>query len=162
MEYVIINTNEYNGYSKGVNFFYASLILSGEHINKYATSKNALLEFPEIFDNIEYEIADLDATAFQRDYTLPEVNPYYLEVLPDFLAVFKNNTFIFGEYRIPLYEIEGKKCVNTAHFGWQQFRDNLDEKLPDGTFRHAALKEVLMDLWDDLLLKYTNNEFIIQ
>jgi hypothetical protein len=162
MRYLLINTNEYNGTQIGVNIFYASPIKSGEHIGKYATSENALNEFPEIFENLTYETADLNITAFQRDYTLPQVNPYYLEVLPEFLGVFTNNKFMFEGYEIPLYEIQSKKCVNTAHFDWQQFKDDLDEKLPDGTFKHIAMKNVLMKLWDDLLMKYTNNQFIIE
>ena len=51
---IVINTNQHNGTQKGVNIFYSVPILSGEHIGKFATSENALLEFPEIFENLTY------------------------------------------------------------------------------------------------------------
>jgi hypothetical protein len=160
MEYIIIDTNEHNGKRKGVNIFFSVQILSGKHQGKYATTLNAITDFPELFEELEYEEVELELFDFQKDYTIPEPNPYYLEVLPEFLGVFKNNKFIFGQYEIPLYEINNIKCVNTAHFGWQQFKDDLDELLPDGTFKHKALKDVLMDLWDDLALKFENQDFI--
>lgn len=121
--------------------------------------KTLLLEqFEEVFNSVTLGSLNIDNLDY---YTLPEHNSYYLEVLPEFLGVFKDNKFIFGEYEIPLYEINNKKCVNTAHFGWQQFRNDLDELMPDGTFRHQALKDVLMPLWDNLALQVENNNFII-
>jgi predicted AAA+ superfamily ATPase len=43
---IIINTNQYNLTKKGNLVFYASPILSGQYIGKFATSENALNEFP--------------------------------------------------------------------------------------------------------------------
>lgn len=161
MKGYIINNNDNIFYQNQNGIYFPIPILSGEYLGKFFLFENSIDLFPEIFENLTYEIVDLDMTAFQRDYTLPEVNPYYLEVLPEFLGVFKDNKFVFGKYEFPLYDIEGKKCVNTAHFGWQQFKNDLDERMPDGTFRHQALKDVLMPLWDNLALQVENNNFII-
>jgi hypothetical protein len=81
MKYLLINTNEYNGTQIGVNIFYASPIKRGEHIGKYATSENALNEFPEIFENLEYTLIEIPSSAFELDYTLPNASPYGLEIL---------------------------------------------------------------------------------
>jgi len=67
MSYLIINTNEHNGLKKGVNIFYAASIISGEHKGKFATSENALKEFPEIFETEEYEVVELDLSVFVMD-----------------------------------------------------------------------------------------------
>jgi len=69
MQYILINTSEYNGTQKGVNSFFAAPILSGAHRGKFATSENALKEFPEIFANLEYEVAQLSPRDFEIDTT---------------------------------------------------------------------------------------------
>lgn len=140
---------------------YPIKVLKGTFRDKYFIFENQKIVNKELFKNIEYEEVDLSLSDFQKDYTIPEPNAYYLEVLPEFLGVFKDNKFVFGQYEIPLYEIDGKKCVNTIHFGWQQFRNDLDELLPDGTFRHKALKDVLMPLWDNLALQNENQDYIV-
>jgi hypothetical protein len=147
---IIINTNEYNGTQKGVNTFYASPIKSGEHIGKFATSENALLEFPEIFENLDYEIADLDPKAFEIDTTPPQL--YGLGVvIPDmFLWVFPEDKFILEGFEIPLTN----GAVDIAYFQWQAFRDCLDNG------NHEYLKRALKGLWDYVQEQVDNQNFV--
>jgi hypothetical protein len=161
MKYLLINTNIYNGTQIGVNIFYASPIKSGEHIGKYATSENALTEFPDIFKNITYEIVELPISAFELDYTLPTPSPYGLEILEKWYDIFPDNAFKLGGYEIPLEEKNGIKYVNAAYFQWQDFRNALDEKLPNGEFRHQALKDALMKMWDYLTEQATIGNVIV-
>lgn len=158
---IIIETDIYNGYISGSVMFFATPILSGEHIGKYATSENALSEFPDIFKNITYEIIELPISAFELDYTLPTPSPYGLEILEKWYDIFPDNAFKLGGYEIPLEEKNGTKYVNTAYFQWQDFRNALDEKLPNGEFRHQALKDALMKMWDYLTEQATIGNVIV-
>ena len=79
MKYIIINTNEYNGTQNGVNIFYAAPIYNGQYINKFATSENALNDFPELFKTIEYEIGELEQINFVNTYpNQPLIDQYRL------------------------------------------------------------------------------------
>ena len=79
MNYVIINTSEYNGIQNGVNVFYAAPIYNGKHINKFATSENAINDFPELFKTIPYEIDNLESINFVNTYPAqPEIDQYRL------------------------------------------------------------------------------------
>jgi hypothetical protein len=152
---IIINTKQYNGYTIGVNTFNSTQILSGQYIGKFATSENALLEFPEIFQTLEYEIVDLDASAFEIDYTPPALSPYAIEIPEIYLWVFPDNKFVLNKFEIPLETINGVKCVNLAYFNWLAFRDELDSG------NHEYLKRSLMPLWDYVELQVINQNFIL-
>jgi hypothetical protein len=115
---IIINTNEYNGTQIGVNTFFASPILSGEYIGKFATSENALLEFPEIFETLTYEIVDLDASVFQVDYTPPPLSPYAVVIPEIYQWAFPENKFVLSGFEIPLDTHNNDKVVNLAYFMW--------------------------------------------
>jgi hypothetical protein len=79
MNYVIINTNEYNGIQNGVNIFCAAPIYNGKHINNFGTSENALTDFPELFKTIPYEIDELEPINFVNTYPAqPEIDQYRL------------------------------------------------------------------------------------
>jgi hypothetical protein len=79
MNYIIINTNEYNNTQSGVNIFYAIPIYNGKHINKFATSENALNDFPELFETLPYEIDELEQINFVNTYpSQPEIDQYRL------------------------------------------------------------------------------------
>jgi len=79
MNYIIIDTNEYNGTQNGVNIFYSAPIYNGDFINKFATSENALTDFPELFKTIEYEIGELEQINFVNTYPAqPEIDQYRL------------------------------------------------------------------------------------
>jgi hypothetical protein len=79
MNYIIIDTNEYNGIQNGVNIFYSAPIYNGDFINKFATSESALIDFPELFKTIEYEIGELEQINFVNTYPLqPEIEQYRL------------------------------------------------------------------------------------
>jgi hypothetical protein len=79
MKYAIINTSEYNGVQNGVNIFYAAPIYNGQYINKFATSESALIDFPELFKTIEYEIGELEQINFINTYPAqPEIEQYRL------------------------------------------------------------------------------------
>jgi hypothetical protein len=79
MNYVIINTSEYNGIQNGVNVFYAAAIYNGKHINKFGISENALTDFPELFKTIPYEIDELESINFVNTYPAqPEIDQYRL------------------------------------------------------------------------------------
>jgi hypothetical protein len=135
---IIINTSQHNGTQKGVNIFYASPILSGAHIGKFATSENALKEFPEIFENEPYEIADLDPKAFEIDTTPPQLYGLGVVIPDTFIWVFPQNKFILEGFEIPLTN----GAVDIAYFEWQAFRNCLDNG------NHEYLKRALMPLWD--------------
>jgi hypothetical protein len=135
---IIINTNTHNGTQKGVNIFYAAPILSGKHAGKFATSENALNEFPEIFEQEPYEVAELDPKAFEIDTTPPQLYGLGVVIPEMFLWVFPDNKFILEGFEIPLTN----GAVDIAYFEWQAFRDCLDNG------NHEYLKRALMPLWD--------------
>ena len=150
MKYAIINTNTHNGTQKGVNIFYAAPILSGEHIGKFATSENALKEFPEIFANLEYEVAELEPRDFEIDTTPPPPTYMGIEIPDKFLWVFPDNKFILEGFEIPLQY----GAVDVAYFQWQAFRDCLDNG------NHEFLKRALMGLWDYVAEQVEKQNFI--
>ena len=152
---IIINTSEYNGFQKGVNIFYAAPILSGQHIGKFATSENALNEFPEIFESLTYEIVDLDASAFQVDYTPPTLTPYGVVIPEIYQWAFPQDKFILGGFEIPLDTHNSDKVVNIAYFMWSEFRAELDSG------KYEDLKRSLMSLWDYVELQVTNNNLVV-
>jgi hypothetical protein len=135
---ILINTSQHNGTKRGVNIFYAAPILSGPHIGKFATSENALNEFPEIFEQEPYEVADLDPTAFEIDTTPPQLYGLGVVIPDQFIWVFPQNKFILEGFEIPLTN----GAVDIAYFEWQAFRNCLDNG------NHEYLKRALRDLWD--------------
>jgi hypothetical protein len=135
---IVINTSQHNGTQKGVNIFYAAPILSGAHSGKYATSENALKEFPDIFANLEYEVAELSPRDFEIDTTPPPPTYMGIEIPDKFLWVFPDNKFVLEGFEIPLQY----GAVDLAYFQWQAFRDCLDNG------NHEYLKRALMPLWD--------------
>jgi hypothetical protein len=158
---IIINTSEYNGTQKGVNTFFASPILSGEYIGKFATSENALLEFPEIFENLTYEIVDLEPKVFDVDATPPTLLPYAVEIPIQYRLPFRNGVFKLNAFEVPLDDYQDTKVVNLAYFQWTEFRAELDTKDANGNFVYQALKDSLMDLWDYVKLQSDNGNVII-
>jgi hypothetical protein len=155
MKYLLINTSEYNGTQIGVNTFYATPIKSGAHIGKFATSENALLEFPEIFENLDYEIVDLDASVFEVDYTPPPLSPYAVVIPEIYQWAFPENKFVLSGFEIPLDTHNNDKVVNLAYFMWSEFRAELDSG------NYEALKRALMPLWDYVELQVINNNLVI-
>jgi hypothetical protein len=155
MKYILINTNQYNGTQKGVNVFFAAPIKSGEHIGKFATSENALNEFPEIFENLTYEIVDLDASVFQVDYTPPSLSPYAVVIPEIYQWAFPENKFVLSGFEIPLDIHNNDKVVNLAYFMWAEFRAELDSG------NYVALKRSLMPLWDYVGLQVANQNLIV-
>jgi hypothetical protein len=152
---IIINTNQYNGTQLGVNIFYVSPIKSGQHIGKFATSENALLEFPEIFKNLTYEVVDLDASAFEIDYTPPALSPYAVVIPEIYQWAFPDNKFVLSGFEIPLDNHNNDKVVNLAYFMWNEFRSELDSG------NYVALKRSLMPLWDYVELQVVNQNLIV-
>jgi hypothetical protein len=152
---IIINTNQYNGFQKGVNTFFATPIKSGEHIGKFATSENALLEFPEIFETLTYEVVDLDASAFEIDYTPPPLSPYAVVIPEIYQWAFPENKFVLSGFEIPLDTYNNDKVVNLAYFMWSEFRAELDSG------NYEDLKRALMPLWDYVELQVINNNLVI-
>jgi hypothetical protein len=150
MKFILINTIEYNGFQSGVNTFYATPILAGAHIGKFATSENALNEFPEIFANEPYEIADLDPKAFEIDTTPPPLYGLGVVIPEQFIWVFPDNKFILEGFEIPLTN----GAVDIAYFQWQAFRDCLDNG------NHEYLKRALKDLWDYVQEQVDNQNFV--
>jgi len=142
MNYIVINTSEYNGVQKGVNTFYSTPIKSGEHIGKFATSENSLIEFPEIFEIITYETIELEPKVFQVDYTPPTLSPYAVEIPEIYQWAFPEDKFVLSGFIIPLDTYTTLKVVNLAYFEWAEFRAELDSG------NYEALKRSLMPLWD--------------
>ena len=145
---IVINTNQYNGTQSGVNIFYASPILSGPHIGKFATSENALNEFPELFKTIDYQIIELDASVFEVNTTPPQLLPFACIIQIGLQMPFRNGLFKLSGFEVPLESIGDNKVVNIAYLHWAEFKAELDRKYPDDTFVHQGIKDNLMDLWD--------------
>jgi len=123
MKYAILNTNEHNGTKVGVNIFYASPMLSGQHIGKFATSENALNEFPDILADLDYTIAELDPSAFEIDLTPPTPTGLRIAIPADWEIFFPEDRFIVGPFDIALERIEGVLAVDIAYLGWEAFRE---------------------------------------
>jgi hypothetical protein len=154
MKYILINTNQYNGTQNAVNIFYAAPIKSGEHIGNFATSENALNEFPDIFENLEYEVVDLDASAFEVDYTTPPLSPYAVVIPKIYQWAFPENKFVLSGFEIPLDTHNNDKVVNLAYFMWTEFRAELDNG------NHDYLKRALMPLWDYVAEQVEKQNFV--
>jgi hypothetical protein len=146
MKYAIINTNQHNGTQKGVNIFFAAPILSGTHKGKFATSENALNEFPEIFKNEPYEVAELDAKAFEIDYTPPTLSTYRVAIPEYWEMLFPNDRFIVGGFDIPLERTtDNVLCVDVAYLEWQAFRTELLNPENSVLARHMGAVMVYLD-----------------
>lgn len=79
MDYIIINTNEYNGYQNSNGIFYTIPILSGNFKGNFACFENQLIIFPEIFEKLTYSIENLEETFYIDFYTeQPEIDQYRL------------------------------------------------------------------------------------
>lgn len=79
MNYIVINTNEYDGYQNVNGIFYAIPILSGLEKGQFACFENQLTMFPEIFEKLTYSIKDLEETFYINFYTTqPEIDQYRL------------------------------------------------------------------------------------
>jgi hypothetical protein len=152
---ILLNTNQNNGTQKGVNIFFAAPIKSGEYIGKFATSENALLEFPEIFETLTYEIVDLELSAFEVDYTPPPLSPYAVVIPEIYQWAFPEDKFVLSGFEIPLDNHNNDKLVNIAYFMWSEFRAELDSG------NYVALKRALMPLWDYVELQVINNNLVI-
>jgi hypothetical protein len=151
---IVINTSQYNGTKKGVCIFSAAPIKSGEHIGKFATSENALNEFPEIFENLTYETIDLDSKVFEVDFTAPTLSIYAIKIPTEYIWVFPLNKFVLSGFIIPLDTYNTLKVVNVAYFEWPEFRAELDNG------NYEDLKRALMPLWDYVALQVANGNLI--
>ena len=159
---MIISAQPYsNGLIKEPKILLWNIIKSGEHIGKFATSENALLEFPEIFENLTYEIVELDASVFEVDATPPTLLPYAVEIPIEYRLPFRNGVFKLNAFEVPLDDYQDTKVVNVAYFQWAEFRAELDTKDANGNFVYQALKDSLMDLWDYVELQVINQNLIV-
>jgi hypothetical protein len=79
MNYIVINTNEYNGYQNSNGIFYAIPILSGNFKGNFACFENQLIMFSEIFEKLTYSTENLEETYYINFYTeQPEIDQYRL------------------------------------------------------------------------------------
>jgi hypothetical protein len=155
MKYAIINTNQHNGTQNGVNIFYAAPILSGQHAGKFATSENALNEFPEIFENEPYEVAELDAKDFEIDYTPPTPSTLRVAIPSYWEMLFPNDRFVVGGFDIALERTDKNVlCVDVAYLDWRAFQDELDKP------ENAALKRHMEVVWDYLKNEIEQHNFV--
>jgi len=106
-------------------FFFAAPLKSGEHIGKFATSENALNEFPEIFETLEYELVDLDSNVFQVDYTPPTPIGYKILIPEYWEALFPEDKFIIGGFEAQLERKNNSLVVDVAYLQWTSFRQEL-------------------------------------
>ena len=152
---ILITTDKYNGLKRGVNIFYAAPILSGKHAGKYATSENALSEFPEIFKTEPYEVVELAPKAFEIDYTPPTPSTLRVAIPTAWEMLFPNDRFIVGGFDIALERTTGNElCVDIAYLEWQAFRDELDKP------ENAALKRHMEVVWDYLKREIEQHNFV--
>jgi len=142
MKYALINTKEHNGTQKGVNIFYAAPILSGAHAGKYATSENALKEFPEIFANLEYEIAELEPRDFEIDTTPPAPTNKGVIIPEKYSWVFTNNRFELNNFVVEFQTVDNDLVIDTSYIFWEAFRNELDKP------ENITVKASLMPVWD--------------
>jgi hypothetical protein len=155
MNYLVINTKEYNFTHTSNGFFYAIPILSGLHKGKFACFENASELFPEIIESLTYETIDLDSKVFQVDYTAPSLTPYAVEIPEIYQWAFPEDKFILSGFIIPLDDYQSIKVVNLAYFQWLEFRAELDSG------NYEDLKRALMPLWDYVALQVANNNIIV-
>ena len=155
MNYLVIDTKEYNFTQTDNGIFYAIPILSGLHKGKFACFENALELFPEIIESLTYETIDLDILVFQVDYTSPSLLPYAVEIPAIYQWAFPEDKFVLSGFIIPLDTYTTLKVVNLAYFQWVEFRAELDSG------NYEALKRSLMPLWDYVALQVTNNNIIV-
>ena len=142
MKYAIINTNEYNGTKIGVNIFYAVPILSGTYEGEFATSENALNEFPEIFKELEYEIVELEPKDFQIDITPPTPTGYGVVIPEKWEILFFNDKLIVGDFEVPLQKILEQLVIDIVYNDWKPFRDELLKP------EYESLNRILTPFWD--------------
>jgi len=152
---IIFNTNEKSFYQNENGIFYLTPIKSGININKFFAFENSLILFPEIFDNIEYELIDFDTKYFKSDYTQPPLSPYAVVIPEIYQWAFPENKFVLSGFEIPLDNHNNDKVVNLAYFMWNEFRAELDSG------NYVSLKRALMPLWDYVELQVINNNLII-
>jgi hypothetical protein len=158
---IIVTDNSKQGARNDTSYLTFALIKSGEHIGKFATSENALLEFPEIFETLTYEIVDLEPKVFEVDATPPQLLPYAVEIPIEYRLPFRNGVFKLNAFEVPLDDYQNTKVVNVAYFQWAEFRAELDTKDANGNFVYQALKDSLMDLWDYVELQVINQNLIV-
>jgi hypothetical protein len=151
---IILNTDIHNGTQKGVNIFYAAPILSGTYAGKFATSENALHEFPEIFENEPYEVADLDPAAFQIDYTPPALSTLRVAIPDYWWSLFPDDEFILNGFIVKFERVNGILAVDIAYLDWPAFQEELDNP------ENAAIKRHMMPIWDYVLIQIENHNFI--
>ena len=152
---IVINTNQHNGTQIGVNIFYAAPILSGTHAGKYATSENALNEFPEIFKSEPYKVVELDAKDFEIDYTPPTLSTLRVAIPQAWEMLFPNDRFIVGGFDIQLERTETNVlCVDIAYLEWEAFQNELDKP------ENAALKRHMEVVWDYLKNEIEQHNFV--
>jgi hypothetical protein len=151
---IVINTNTHNGKQKGVNIFYAAPILSGAHVGKFATSENALKEFPEIFANLDYEVAELEARDFEIDTTPPQLSTLRVAIPQEWEIIFPDDKFIINGFEVQLERVKGVLAVDVAYLDWQPFKDELDKP------ENATVKRSLEGVWDYVKKQYDLHNFI--
>jgi len=147
---IIVSHNTHQGAVNDTSYLTFTPILSGQYIGKFATSENALKEFPEIFADLEYIIAELEPKHFEIDTTPPTLYGLGVVIPEMFLWVFPDNKFILEGFEIPLTN----GAVDIAYFQWQAFRDCLDNG------NHEYLKRALKDLWDYVQEQVDNQNFV--
>jgi hypothetical protein len=143
MKYVIINSDENNGIVKKNIIFYAAPVLSGAHIGKFATSENALKEFPEIFESLDYEVAELSPRDFSIDTTPPPLSGYGVIIPSQFLWAFPNDKFILHGtgFEIPLTQTSQGKAVDAAYLEWPAFLAEIWKP------EHQTVFDILEPVW---------------
>jgi hypothetical protein len=139
---IVINTDKYNGTMKGANsMFWANKILSGQHAGKYATSENALKEFPELFKTEPYDVVELDAKAFEIDYTPPQMSNKGVVIPTYWEDFFEDDKFICGGFVVDLVRINTELVVDIAYLKWKSFQEELDKE------HNKDLKRALRPIW---------------
>jgi hypothetical protein len=63
---LIITETDISGAVKGNSTSYSVPIYTGEFEGKFASDPNTLIEFPEIFEGLEYELKDIDLKDLQK------------------------------------------------------------------------------------------------
>jgi hypothetical protein len=152
---IIINTKQHNGTQKGVSIFYAAPILSGQHAGKFATSENALKEFPEIFQTEPYEVVELDAKDFEIDYTPPTPSTLRVSIPSYWEMLFPNDRFVVGGFDIALERTDKNVlCVDVAYLDWKPFQNELDKP------ENAPLKRHMEVVWDYIKNEIEQHNFV--
>lgn len=121
MIYILLTeefVNSNNGYHLGSNTFNAYRIERGQYKDQFACSYQSSIDFPELFDDLEFETVELTAEDFEVDYSPPASNGKGIVIPEKYQWIFPVHV---GGYTIELKESNGVLYAEESCLGWTAF-----------------------------------------